>query len=101
MHPRPKCCVRPDYPALFRLDGERFIGNDASRGPWAADARHAGPVTCTIVRARERVVPDQRPVPAEAKRGKFPVQRALHEFLRRRGCGSRPAERRERFLRAR
>lgn len=40
-------------------DGKTFIGNDAARGPWAADACHAGPVTGIIARAFEQLVTDK------------------------------------------
>jgi acyl-coenzyme A thioesterase PaaI-like protein len=59
--------------AFFRLDGELVVGNDAARGPWSADACHAGPVTAVLARALEQAVPGkqlvrvtvtfQRPVP--------------------------------------
>jgi hypothetical protein len=50
-----------------------YVGNDAARGPWSADACHAGPVTGAIAGAAERAVTDkqlvrltlsfQRPIP--------------------------------------
>jgi len=46
--------------AFFRLDDGWFIGNDSSRGPWAADACHAGAVTGVIARALEQVVPEKQ-----------------------------------------
>lgn len=46
--------------AFFRFDDGWFIGNDASRGPWAADACHAGAVTGVIARALEKVVPEKQ-----------------------------------------
>lgn len=47
--------------AFFSLrDDEWFVGNDGARGPWSADACHAGPVTGLIVRALERVVEDKQ-----------------------------------------
>ena len=59
--------------AFFHLDGDLVVGNDAARGPWSADACHAGPVTAVLARALEQVVPGrqlarvtvtfQRPVP--------------------------------------
>ena len=42
--------------AFFRLEGGLVIGNDAARGPWSADACHAGPVTAVLVRAIEQAV---------------------------------------------
>ncbi|WP_390618951.1 thioesterase family protein [Maricurvus nonylphenolicus] len=41
-------------------DGITFIGNDAARGPWMADACHAGPVTGIIARAFELLVTDKQ-----------------------------------------
>jgi len=65
--------IDSDDAAFFRLDGDLIIGNDAARGPWSADACHAGPVSGVLVRALEQVVPDkqlarvtmnfQRPIP--------------------------------------
>jgi len=59
--------------AFFHLDDDLIIGNDAARGPWSADACHAGPVSGVLVRALEQVVPGkqlarvtlnfQRPIP--------------------------------------
>lgn len=59
--------------AFFCLDGELVVGHDASRGPWSADACHAGPVTAVLARALEQALPGkqlarvtvtfQRPVP--------------------------------------
>jgi len=46
--------------AFFRADNEWFVGNGASRGPWAADACHAGPVAAVIARSLERVVPEKQ-----------------------------------------
>lgn len=46
--------------AFFCFNDGWFIGNDASRGPWAADACHAGAVTGVIARELERVVPDKQ-----------------------------------------
>jgi len=38
--------MKKNSPAFFAsADGEWFTGNDAARGPWSADACHAGPVT--------------------------------------------------------
>lgn len=41
-------------------DTEWFRPTDACRGPWSADACHAGPPTGLLARAAERLVPDQR-----------------------------------------
>lgn len=43
------------------VDGiEWFRPTDACRGPWSADACHAGPPTGLLARAAERLFPDQR-----------------------------------------
>ncbi|MBT8103563.1 MAG: thioesterase family protein [Gammaproteobacteria bacterium] len=39
---------------------EWFVGNDGARGPWSADACHAGPVTGLIVRALEQSLTDKQ-----------------------------------------
>ena len=41
-------------------DGDWFVPTGASRGPWDADACHAGPPTALIARASELAVPDMR-----------------------------------------
>jgi Thioesterase-like superfamily len=41
--------------ALFRPDGERWIPSDLTRGPWAPDAMHGGPVAALLAHAAERV----------------------------------------------
>jgi acyl-coenzyme A thioesterase PaaI-like protein len=46
--------------AYFRTDGDWIVGNGAARGPWSADACHAGPVTAVIARALEQVVADKQ-----------------------------------------
>jgi Acyl-CoA thioesterase C-terminal domain/Acyl-CoA thioesterase N-terminal domain len=46
--------------AYFRREGESFTGNDAARGPWSADACHAGPVTGLLARALEKLVTDKQ-----------------------------------------
>lgn len=47
--------------ACFALhDNEWFVGNDPARGPWSADACHAGPVTGLIARALEQAVTDKQ-----------------------------------------
>jgi len=65
--------IESDAAAFFHLDGDVIIGNDAARGPWSADACHAGPVSGVLVRAIEQAAPDkqlarvtmsfQRPIP--------------------------------------
>ena len=53
--------MKSDKQAFFRIrDGEWFVGNDGARGPWSADACHAGPVTGLIARALERAVTDKQ-----------------------------------------
>lgn len=50
-----------DSAAFFsNRDADLFVGNDAARGPWSADACHAGPVTGLIVRALEQTVTDKQ-----------------------------------------
>ena len=66
-------------------DGDWFVGNDGARGPWSADACHAGPVTGLLVRALEQVVPDKqlvrvtadyvRPIPMSGFRIEVECQR--------------------------
>lgn len=47
--------------SFFRSDdGLWFVPLDATRGPWDADACHAGPPTGLIARAAERAVPQMR-----------------------------------------
>jgi len=41
-------------------DQEWFVGTDAARGPWQADACHAGPVTGLLARALEGLLSDKR-----------------------------------------
>lgn len=48
------------YTAFFRQQGDTIVGNDPARGPWSADACHAGPVTGVIARALEPVAPEQQ-----------------------------------------
>ena len=53
--------MKSDKQAFFRIrDGEWFVGNDGARGPWSADACHAGPVTGLIARALEGTVTDKQ-----------------------------------------
>jgi len=71
--------------AFFHTDGEWLVGNDASRGPWSADACHAGPVTAVIARAAEQAAPDrrivrlmasfERPIPIARFRAETEIQR--------------------------
>lgn len=46
--------------AFFHRDGDWLIGNDAARGPWSADACHAGPVTGALASAAEAVISDKQ-----------------------------------------
>ena len=48
--------------AFFFRDGDWLVGNDAARGPWSADACHAGPVTGAIAGSAESLVIDMQPV---------------------------------------
>lgn len=48
------------FDAFFRRDADVYVGNDAARGPWAADACHAGPVTGVIAGELEAVLPDKQ-----------------------------------------
>lgn len=41
--------------ALFRRDGDRWIPSELTRGPWAPDAMHGGPVAALLAHAAERV----------------------------------------------
>jgi hypothetical protein len=41
--------------ALFRPDGDRWIPDALTRGPWSPDAMHGGPVAALLARAAERV----------------------------------------------
>ena len=53
--------MKHDSVAFFSVrDADFFVGNDAARGPWSADACHAGPVTGLIVRALEQSVTDKQ-----------------------------------------
>lgn len=72
--------------AFFRVEGDVVLGNDAARGPWSAEACHAGPVTGVIARALEPVAPEQqlvrlsisfvRPVPVAGFRISTEIVRA-------------------------
>lgn len=47
--------------AFFSIhDDDWFVGNDGARGPWSAEACHAGPVTGLMVRALENAVADKQ-----------------------------------------
>jgi len=51
--------------ALFRLDGDRFIPHELTRGPWAPDAMHGGPVSALLARMAESL---ETPGPMQAAR---------------------------------
>lgn len=46
--------------SFFIRDGDVFIGQDPTRGPWSADHCHAGPVTGLVARAVEQAVGPER-----------------------------------------
>jgi len=46
--------------AFFFEDGDHLVANDAARGPWSADACHAGPVSGLLARAAESVITDKQ-----------------------------------------
>ncbi len=53
--------MRDDNAAFFSIrDGKWFVGNDGARGPWSAEACHAGPVTGLIVRSLEQAISDKQ-----------------------------------------
>ena len=64
--------------AFFHRDGDWLVGNDGARGPWSADACHAGPVTGALAAAAEALVRDKtltrltanywRPIPMDGFR---------------------------------
>jgi hypothetical protein len=43
--------------AFYRLDGERHLPSELTRGPWDPDAQHAGPPAALVARALERCEP--------------------------------------------
>jgi hypothetical protein len=44
--------------AFYLTDGDRFIPTELTRGPWSAEAQHAGPPAALIARAIESVEPE-------------------------------------------
>jgi hypothetical protein len=44
--------------AFFVPDGDRFVPTELARGPWSADAAHAGPPAALLGRAVERLEPE-------------------------------------------
>lgn len=46
--------------AFFHLEDEVYVGNGPARGPWSAEACHAGPVTAVIARTLEPIAPAQQ-----------------------------------------
>jgi hypothetical protein len=45
-------------PAFYRRDGDRFIPTELTRGPWDAEAQHAGPPAALLGRAIEGLASD-------------------------------------------
>lgn len=43
-------------------DDNLFVGNESARGPWTADACHAGPVSGLLARAAENTITDKQMV---------------------------------------
>lgn len=43
--------------AFYIPDGDRFVSTEWTRGPWTAEAQHAGPPSALIARAIERLEP--------------------------------------------
>lgn len=72
--------------SFFHQDGDLIVGNDAARGPWSADACHAGPVTAVLARSLEQIVTDkqlaritvtfQRPIPIAGFRVEAAMERS-------------------------
>lgn len=46
--------------AFFFQDGDYLVAHDAARGPWSADACHAGPVSGLLARAAESLISDKQ-----------------------------------------
>jgi hypothetical protein len=51
--------------ALYTTDDDRLVPTELTRGPWAADAQHGGPVAALIMRAVEGY---ESPVPVQVSR---------------------------------
>ncbi len=49
-------------PFFTLTDDNLFVGNDSARGPWSADACHAGPFSGLLARAAEKAVADKQMV---------------------------------------
>jgi len=45
-----------------RTDEDLFVGNGPARGPWTADACHAGPVSGLLARSAENTITDKQMV---------------------------------------
>jgi hypothetical protein len=60
--------------ALFALDGDRFVPHELTRGPWAPDAMHGGPIAALLARAGERV---EAPGPMHAARMSIELMRPV------------------------
>lgn len=53
--------ISADKQAFFSIDENGwFVGNDGARGPWDADACHAGPVAGLLARATEAAVANKQ-----------------------------------------
>ena len=49
-------------PFFTRANDDLFVGNGPARGPWSADACHAGPVSGLLARAAENTVANKQMV---------------------------------------
>jgi hypothetical protein len=52
--------IRSNDGGFFRIENGQMIANDAARGPWSADACHAGPVAGILARALEQALPHKQ-----------------------------------------
>ncbi|HEX2126153.1 MAG TPA: acyl-CoA thioesterase domain-containing protein, partial [Thermoleophilaceae bacterium] len=43
--------------AFYRVDGDRLVPSELTRGPWDPAAQHAGPPSALLARALERCEP--------------------------------------------
>ena len=51
---------KTSFPFFTRTDDNMFAGNDSARGPWSAEACHAGPVSGLLARAAEEAIADKQ-----------------------------------------
>src|SRR5581483_12073925 len=72
--PRSPYDPRPVDEPFYEPDGERFAATEWTRGPWDADAQHAGPPAALIGRAIERLPSDE---PLQVARITFEVLRPV------------------------